>query len=144
MGDTSHGDIRKVWGLQTLDQQIGQYTFEISPDCFFQNNLLLVDQLYESAAKHVRGYTLDLFCGGGTIGIYAYDKANRIVGVDVSEANIELAHRNADRNGIRNIDFILDNANHYLAHYDGPVPDTVIIDPPRSFDRSPRHRGQKL
>ncbi|HEX03757.1 MAG TPA: class I SAM-dependent RNA methyltransferase, partial [Bacteroidetes bacterium] len=58
--------------------------------------------------------------------------ASKVIGVEVVEENIELAHRNVQRNNVDNVEFILDNANHFLAFYEGPTPDTVIIDPPRS------------
>jgi len=148
IGDDSHGEVQQIWGRETLDQSIGEYQFEISPGCFFQNNLLLVDKMYQRAASYVSGYTFDLFCGTGTIGIYASKQADRVLGVEVMPDNIELAQRNIERNfgtvatddargaknatAAPNIEFILDNANHFLAHYEGDSPDTVIIDPPRS------------
>ncbi|MBS1262660.1 MAG: 23S rRNA (uracil-C(5))-methyltransferase RlmCD [Calditrichaeota bacterium] len=132
VGDDSHGDVQRIRGHATLEQRIGRSTFEISPDCFFQNNLLLVDELYAAAAGHIRGRTLDLFCGTGTIGIHAAERAQHVTGVDVSEANIELARRNAERNRAGNVEFVTDKVNHFLAFYDGPVPDTVVLDPPRS------------
>ena len=148
IGDDSHGEVQQIWGRPSLEQSIGEYQFEISPGCFFQNNLLLVDKMYQRAASYVSGYTFDLFCGTGTIGIYASKQADRVLGVEVMPDNIELAQRNIERNfgtvatddargaknatAAPNIEFILDNANHFLAHYEGDSPDTVIIDPPRS------------
>ncbi|MCB2212195.1 23S rRNA (uracil(1939)-C(5))-methyltransferase RlmD [bacterium] len=132
VGDDSHGEVQKVWGRETLDQSIGDFTFEISPGCFFQNNLLLVDRMYQRAASYVNGYTFDLFCGTGTIGIYASRQADKVLGVEVVPENIELAKRNLERNAVDNVEYVLDNANHFLAHYDGSTPDTVILDPPRS------------
>jgi 23S rRNA (uracil-5-)-methyltransferase RumA len=131
-GDDSKGTVKEVHGLQTLQQSVGDYTFEISPGCFFQNNLLLVDSMFDEIAKHVSGYTLDLFCGTGTLGIYSSKNASKVVGVEIMEENIRLANINATQNNVDNIEFITDNANHFLAHYDGETPDTVIIDPPRS------------
>jgi tRNA (uracil-5-)-methyltransferase len=132
VGDDSHGEVQQIWGRNVLDQSIGEFQFEISPGCFFQNNLLLVDKMYQRAASYVCGYTFDLFCGTGTIGIYASRQADKVLGVEIMDANIELAHRNIERNNVTNTEFILDNANHFLAHYEGETPDTVIIDPPRS------------
>jgi len=131
-GDDARGEVQRIVGADTLIQSVGDLDFEISPNCFFQNNLLLVDRMFDEIVKHVEGYTMDLFCGTGTIGIAAAHKASKVLGVEVMEENVELAHRNAARNHVDNIDFVLDNANHFLAFYEGDVPDTVIIDPPRS------------
>ena len=131
-GDDSHGDVMQVLGQETVTQTVLGFDFEISPNCFFQNNLLLIDGMFEEIVRHVQGYTMDLFCGTGTIGLAAAHKAERVLGVEVMEENIRLALRNAKRNDIGNAEFVTDNANHFLAFYEGDTPDTVIVDPPRS------------
>lgn len=131
-GDDSHGEVQKIYGKETITQSVLGLDFAISPNCFFQNNLLLIDRMFEEIVKHVKGYTMDLFCGTGTIGLAAASQAERILGVEVEEENIRLAHENAARNNITNAEFVTDNANHFLAFYEGDVPDTVIVDPPRS------------
>ncbi|MFH0881859.1 MAG: 23S rRNA (uracil(1939)-C(5))-methyltransferase RlmD [bacterium] len=131
VGDTSVGVIHGIIGTETILQHIRGREFLISPNAFFQNNLLLVDTMFDCVAEHVRGFTLDLFCGLGAIGISVADRAERLMGVEVFEENIRLARINAEWNGVV-AEFVHDNANHFLAFYDGPVPDTVVIDPPRS------------
>jgi 23S rRNA (uracil-5-)-methyltransferase RumA len=130
-GDTSVGEVHRIYGRETIEASIRGRVFEISPNAFFQNNLMLVDALFEKVAEHVRGFTLDLFCGMGAIGLSVSDKIDKLVGVEVFEENIRLAKRAAERNGIE-AEFIHDNANHFLAFYEGEVPDAVVIDPPRS------------
>ncbi len=130
-GDTSVGVVHRIIGAETIVQNVRGREFRISPNAFFQNNLLLVDSMFDFIAEHARGFTLDLFCGLGAIGISVSDRIDRLVGVEVFEENIRLARINAEQNGVQ-ADFIHDNANHFLAFYDGPVPDTVVVDPPRS------------
>lgn len=130
-GDTSVGEVHQILGRETIEQDLRGVTFEISPNAFFQNNLLLVDALFDKVAEYVQGFTLDLFCGIGAIGLTVADKIDRLVGVEVFDENIRLAKRAAERNGIE-AEFINDNANHFLAFYEGETPDTVVIDPPRS------------
>lgn len=131
VGDDSHGDIHEIRGRQTIRQQILGLSFDIGPNCFFQNNLLLLDRMFESILQHVQGTIFDLYCGVGTIGLSAAAKAKKVIAVDIVEENIEFAKRNATANGIENVEFHLDNANHFLAFYEGDVPDTVVVDPPR-------------
>jgi len=131
-GDDSHGEVQEIYGNELINQEISDKTFVVSPGCFFQNNLLLVDKMFDEIASHVDGYLMDLFCGTGTIGLYCSSKADKVLGVEIMEENIRLAEINKRNNKIENVEFIQDNANHFLAHYDGPLPDTVIIDPPRS------------
>jgi len=131
-GDDSNGEIQQIYGLESLSQEILGLQFEITPGCFFQNNLLLTDRLFDEVRNHVSGLLFDLYCGTGVIGLIAAGQAERIVGVDSVEENIRVAQRNAERNGITNASYHLDNTNHFLAFHEGPVPDTVIVDPPRS------------
>jgi len=131
IGDTSVGEIHKILGQESILQSIRGKEFEISPNAFFQNNLLLLDRMFDHIAQLVHGYTLDLFCGIGAIGISTIDNIDRLVGVEIFDENIRLAKLNAARNGVE-AEFINDNANHFLAFYEGDTPDVVVIDPPRS------------
>ena len=130
-GDTSVGIVHRIIGVETITQHIRGREFQISPNAFFQNNLLLVDAMFDRIAQYVSGFTLDLFCGLGAIGISVADRVDRLMGVEIFDENIRLAKINAERNGVE-AEFVHDNANHFLAFYEGPVPDTVVIDPPRS------------
>ncbi len=131
-GDDSHGDLQRVIGADMIRQHILGRTFHICPNCFFQNNLLMVDQLFSAVLEKLEGGVMDLFCGTGTITLLAADKGHEVLGVEILQENIDLAEYNAELNGIQGAAFVHDNANHFLAFYDGDVPDTLVIDPPRS------------
>jgi 23S rRNA (uracil1939-C5)-methyltransferase len=77
---------------------------------------------------------LDLFCGGGSIGIFLADTAKFVWGVEVSEAIAACAWANAKENNIENISFFTADARAFLntqgAFYRGI--DVLIINPPRS------------
>ncbi len=129
-GDDSHGDVKRIYGAPVIHQQIGRCTFEIGPNCFFQNNLLLIDEMFEEIGRNVDGRVLDLYCGVGTIGICVSDKAKDVTGVEVVPENIQAALCNIELNRVENIRIIEDNANHWLAFNEERF-DTLIVDPPR-------------
>jgi SAM-dependent methyltransferase len=61
------------------------------------------------AARHVRpradDVLLDLGCGVGRLSLHFAPHVKRVVGIDVSPAMIEVARREADRTGARNVEF---------------------------------------
>lgn len=129
--DIAYGRVERVLGSPQIRAQVGRFEFLLGPQTFFQNNLLLVEAMFEEIATHVAGYVMDLFCGVGSIGIFCSDRASRILGVESVVESVDLAQRNAEINGVRNARFVAKDANEFLVNYSGPVPDTLIVDPPR-------------
>jgi len=130
--DVPEGRLQEVRGLDCIRQRVGHREFLLGPYSFFQNNLLLIDEMFAEIAGHVHGFAMDLYCGVGTIGLYCSDRATRIFGVESVPQSIDLARRNADLNKVTNAEFAAEDANDFLRVYTGPVPDTVIVDPPRT------------
>lgn len=50
-------------------------------------------------------YALDLCTGSGVLGIYAAEKASKVIATDISSRALEFARRNAKRNHVSNIEF---------------------------------------
>ena len=74
---------------------------------------------------------LDAYCGTGTIGILASDKAREVVGIELNPQAVQDARKNASINKIQNIRFYQGDAGEFLTFHD-LKPDVVIMDPPRS------------
>ena len=111
--------------------------FDISPLSFYQVNHDGAEKLYAVAAEFAaltEGETLlDLYCGVGTIGLSMAKNAGKLIGVEVIDAAVENARRNAAKNGIHNATFFCADAGKAalkLAEA-GETPDVVIVDPPR-------------
>ena len=77
---------------------------------------------------------LDAYCGIGTIGISASDKAKQVIGVEINRDAVQDAIANARLNGIQNCWFTAGDAGQYMEQLtrDGHRPDVVFMDPPRS------------
>lgn len=129
--DTAYGRVERVVGLPHIRQRIGRFEFLLGPQTFFQNNLLLVEAMFEEIKSHVAGSLLDLFCGVGSIGLFCSDRTSQILGVESIDESIALAQRNTQLNGVTNAWFITEDASDFLVTYSGLVPDTVVVDPPR-------------
>lgn len=77
---------------------------------------------------------MDLYCGIGTIGIFASQYFNKIYGIESVAEAIEDAKENAKINGIKNIEFIQGDVEKTLPELlkeEKTNPDVVFLDPPR-------------
>ena len=94
---------------------LGGYKFKISPLSFYQVNPVQTEVLYNTAIKFVgeddpvckknNDIALDLYCGIGTIGIFASKYFKKVYGIEIIEQAIEDAKYNAKINDIYNIEF---------------------------------------
>ena len=77
---------------------------------------------------------LDAYCGTGTIGLIAGDKAGEVIGVELNGAAVRDAKINAKANQVNNISFYEKDAGQFmvqLAEQHVKV-DVVFMDPPRA------------
>ena len=136
------GDFENVYhGSGTIRDRIGNRTFNISANSFFQTNTRQAERLYqvakEFAAMTPDDLVYDLYCGNGTISIFIADTVKKVIGIDIVESSIANAKANAELNGCSNCEFIAGDLKDLLTKQTGWMaqnfpPDVLIIDPPRS------------
>ena len=82
--------------------------------------------------RFARGEVLDCFCNSGGFSLNASRAADKVTSVDVSPLALEHVRRNAELNGITNIETVCGDAFEILRNYraDGKQFDCVILDPP--------------
>ena len=122
-----------LYGKDFITDKIGDLTFEISINSFFQINPLQTKALYDKVVEFCDfkgdGTVFDLYCGAGTISLYAAKYVKKVIGVEVIAQAVENAKRNAEINNIENAEFHVGNAED-VAKELGKA-DIVIVDPPR-------------
>ena len=127
-----------ILGDGYIEDILGEFTFKISPLSFYQVNPVQAEALYNIAIENANisksDIVFDLYCGIGTISLFAAKYAKKVYGVEIIEQAIEDAKENAKLNNIENVEFIngdtekvLDN----LINEKNITPDIVIVDPPR-------------
>lgn len=125
----------KGFVIETLDD----FRFKIGPKSFFQTNTEQAEQLYR-VVKNFSALTgsevlYDLYCGTGSIGIFASQLARKIVGVDVISEAIADATENAALNGINHAQFVCgdvaDICTSAFFEFHGR-PNVIVTDPPRA------------
>ncbi|WP_048600840.1 23S rRNA (uracil(1939)-C(5))-methyltransferase RlmD [Rubeoparvulum massiliense] len=126
-----------LWGNEVIVDELSGIRFAISPRSFYQVNPLQTEKLYETARKYA-GLTgeetvVDAYCGIGTISLYMAQQAKKVIGVEVVPEAIEDAKKNAELNGISNVEFHVGEAETWLPQWveDGNHADVVVVDPPR-------------
>lgn len=127
----------KLYGSNTISDYIGKYRFEISPLSFYQVNPVQTEVLYRKALEFAgltgKETVFDLYCGIGTISLFMSEKAGKVVGVEVVEAAVEDARKNAKLNGVENAEFVCGEAEVVVPrlYAEGARADVVVVDPPR-------------
>ncbi len=133
-------ETRLLTGKPFIVEKIGELSFRISPDSFFQTNSRQVKRLYDAvleAAQLKESDTVyDLYCGAGTISLYVAPHVGRVVGFESVKSAVDDAVVNAAVNGIHHCRFVcadlkdaLDSPEELKAAYGAPR--VVILDPPR-------------
>ncbi|MCD8037337.1 MAG: 23S rRNA (uracil(1939)-C(5))-methyltransferase RlmD [Clostridiales bacterium] len=126
-----------LWGKNTIRDKIGGISFDISALSFYQVNPVQTEKLY-SLAVEAAGLTgnenvIDVYCGIGTISLFAAKKAKHVHGIEIVPKAIEDAKHNAEINGITNADFEAGKAEDILPKMfaNGTRADVIFLDPPR-------------
>lgn len=121
-----------------IEDFLGDYCFKISPLSFYQVNPVQAEALYNiaiEAANITKNDTVfDLYCGIGTISLFAAKYAKKVYGVEIVEQAIEDAKSNAKINNVDNVEFIAGDTENILSdliNVQHVIPDVVIVDPPR-------------
>ena len=127
-----------IYGKGYIEDKIGDCTFRISPKSFYQVNPVQTQNLYGKALELVEltgnERVIDAYCGTGTIGILAAEKAKEVIGVELNKDAVKDAITNAKANGRKNIWFYQKDAGEFLVQMagQGEKADVIIMDPPRA------------
>jgi 23S rRNA (uracil1939-C5)-methyltransferase len=140
VSQTAFGDeFHVVFGPGVIHDRIGEHTFEIAHNAFFQTNTAQAEKLYDVAADFAdlnpEDLVYDLYCGAGTISLHVANRVRRVVGVELIEEAAENARRNAAANDVENCTFVTgDMLKLFKPEFveEHGRPDVLIVDPPRA------------
>ncbi len=127
-----------IYGNGYIYDILGDYKFKISPLSFYQVNPVQTEILYNTAINYLEDknndIALDLYCGIGTIGIFASKYFKKVYGIEIVKQAIEDAKYNSKINNINNIEFFAGDVEEILPKIiekDNIKPNVVFVDPPR-------------
>lgn len=127
-----------MYGDGYIKDILGEYTFNISSLSFYQVNPIQAEKLYNIGVQYANitreDIVFDLYCGIGTISLFMAKYAKKVYGVEIVEQAIQDARKNAEINGISNVEFIVGDTEvvlDNLINHEGVAPNIVMVDPPR-------------
>lgn len=127
-----------LFGEGYIYDYLENFKFKISPMSFYQVNPIQTEKLYSKAVEYANlsgnETVFDLYCGIGTIGIFASPKVKNLYGIETISQAIEDAKENAKINNIENAEFFVGDVEKTLPEFikiRNIKPDVVFVDPPR-------------
>ena len=129
--------VKAIYGKDGIFDYIGRFKFKISPQSFFQVNPIQTEVLYKKVLEYAsltgQETVFDLYCGIGTISLFLSGQAKRVYGVEIVDAAIKDARKNAKLNGVGNVEFITGETQKVVPalYKEGIKADVVVVDPPR-------------
>ena len=127
-----------LYGDGYIYDYLGEFKFKISPMSFYQVNPIQTEKLYSKAVEYAElsgnETVFDLYCGIGTIGIFASKNVKKLYGIETVPEAIEDAMQNAKANNLENAEFFVGDVEKTLPEFikeRNINPDVVFVDPPR-------------
>ncbi len=121
------------------EAEVDGIRFEFPAGEFFQNNPHILPAFTAHVARQAVAdgayeYLVDAYCGSGLFCLTAARHFREAAGIEISQAAVDWARRNAERNGIANCRFEAGEAHAIFDTVRGdfdPARTAVVIDPPR-------------
>ncbi len=126
-----------LYGRDYIYDTLDGIKFKISHNSFFQVNPVMTVPLYQKAIEllgDVSGKTVyDLYCGIGTISLFAARNAKKVIGIEYVPDAVYDAAENAGINKLTNTEFYAGDASEVFAKLfsEGVTAHAAIVDPPR-------------
>lgn len=126
-----------MYGQDRIKDKLGNYTYYISTNSFFQVNTIMAEKLFtllkEKLNLSKEETLLELYSGVGTIGIFLSDSVKKVYGAEIVQDAVDMAKENLKLNNITNTSYVVGDASIELQkmkeksiHFD-----TIVVDPPR-------------
>jgi 23S rRNA (uracil1939-C5)-methyltransferase len=125
-------------GRDHIRESVGGLEFQVSANSFFQTNTAQAERLFalvlDSACLTGGETVLDLYSGTGAISLQLAQRCRWVYGVEVTQAAVDDAARNAAANGIANCTFLAGEVRFVLPQLvsQGVKAHVVVADPPRA------------
>jgi 23S rRNA (uracil1939-C5)-methyltransferase len=125
-------------GRDHIRESIGGLRFQISANSFFQTNTAQAERMF-ALVLDATGLTgvetvIDLYSGTGAISLLLAQRCRWVYGVELTQAAVDDAARNAEANGIANCTFLAGEVRFVLPSLiaKGITAEVVVADPPRA------------
>lgn len=129
-------DLQHIFGVEKIQEQLGDKTFNISAKAFMQVNKDVSYNIYMQAKEYLKDIKpqilLDLYSGISTTSILFADQVEKIMSVEINKDAVKDAKENVAINKVDNIEFINKPAEKAVGDLKlNQDNTTVLFDPPR-------------
>jgi len=125
--------LKILYGRDHYFEKLLGLDFRVGPFSFFQTNTSAVESMLDEAFDLIPGVraetVYDVYCGTGAISLALAGRAALVTGIELVEDSVLSARENAERNGVKNTEFICGDAFEVMQGL--PAPDMIVVDPPR-------------
>lgn len=129
-------ELREIYKSKQMYEKIGKHKFIVEPATFLQVNPYQVENLYNLAVKGLElektDRVMDLYSGIGTISLKMAEQVESVVAVESFEGSVEIARKNAELNGIENVEFAQGKVEELTEELEKYTVNKVLLDPPRA------------
>ncbi len=121
----------RLAGARTIRQRYGRFEVTVAATAFAQPNPAAAGHLFADVETLVPGgdHALDLYAGGGVLGMYLCAGYRRVTAVEIDGASVSRGRRDAERLGLAGLDFIRGDSRELILPTEV---DLIAVDPPRA------------
>ncbi len=117
-------------------EKVGDITYRVSIDSFFQVNRFQVSNLIEEVVSFLKDKryktVIDLYCGVGTLTLPSARFAENVIGVESNPYAVQDANHNRKLNKMKNVSFFRMESRDAIFLIDEKKPEVIVVDPPRT------------
>jgi len=123
-----------VFGRGYIQEMMNNKLFNIQSRTFFQIHIDQAENLFNEVIKYSNlkptDTCIDAYAGVGVIGMLLADKVKTVISVESNPDSVQIAKRNAELNGIKNMQFVQKDATEWIKSSTQTF-DVLVMDPPR-------------
>jgi 23S rRNA (uracil1939-C5)-methyltransferase len=117
--------------VNAVDMVVGEFTFKLFGDSFFQSNRFLIESMGRWASPYVKGgYCVDLYGGTGLFSVMLGKQFSKGLLIEAVRSLVKLADENLINNNCSHFRAVCADAEQFDRFIE-QKPDLLIIDPPR-------------
>ncbi len=125
---------RVIWGSSRIQEKMGNISFSVGPETFFQINPEQREVLLQRVREIVGGLKCnsmaDLYAGAGVFALDLAPALERVMAVELSPEAVADGKKQAGVLGIKNVEFFQGEVEKVFSTLPRSI-DCVILDPPR-------------
>ncbi len=125
----------KLYGLDYLEEKIGEVIFRYGAGSFFQVNPPLLEKVVSRMKKYLQALApvklVDLYAGLGTFGLLLSSFSSEIMAVESDPNNLYYLKKNLRLNRLQHLRVAEGKSEDWLEEIIDFQPEVVVIDPPR-------------